>query len=514
MIKRMPSFIKRVFVPRSLRVQLLTRTLFILSFILLIIGLLQYWVMKDFLYKNEADMLNTKLMSLPPPVWLESDLLSSDQRNRHRVKEHHTPKQTKFLFPQDLSLALIDQNGHFEDLLKNTAMSSPHLTKRDYQKMREGLTNHQQMEYRIVRNNDGIEQLIVFRPIVANLTDSNSQLDKAPDYILQMGSNTARLHDVLFQQLLTFIVLSGLALISGLALYLLILKKTLVPLSNIVNVVKHTNVDNLTEHLPVNQGQEEMDRLSETYNEMLERLEASFEYERETKEQMQRFIADASHELRTPLTSIHGFLEVLLRGAANRPEQLYHALNSMHGESKRIIKLVENLLFLAKMDREPALQLSETNLTELIRDMKPQLNVLAGDRKVVFDLTEGIEGSYDADKIKQVVLNLFQNAIQHTDPITGKIKISVIVVENQVELSVQDNGPGIKAENLSYLFDRFYRIDQSRTRQYGGAGLGLSITKTIVHAHSGTITVSSQVGKGATFLVYFPLNGFTESQGL
>ena len=237
-----------------------------------------------------------------------------------------------------------------------------------------------------------------------------------------MGSDTAHLRDVLLQQLLTFIVLSGLALIAGLALYLLILRKTLVPLSNIVNVVKHTNVDNLTERLPTDQGQEEMDRLSETYNEMLERLEASFEYERETKEQMRRFIADASHELRTPLTSIHGFLEVLLRGAADRPEQLYKALNSMHGESKRIIKLVENLLFLAKMDRESALQLSETNLTELIREMKLQLNVLAGERNVVFDLTEGIKGNYDTDKIKQVILNLFQNAVQHTDPITGKNK--------------------------------------------------------------------------------------------
>lgn len=514
MIKRISSFMKRVFMPQSLRVQLLTRTLFILSFILLIIGLLQYWVMKDFLYKNEADMLNTKLMSLQPPIWLDSDLLSSDQQHKHKVEEHRTPNQTKFLFSQDLSLALIDPNGNFEDILENTAMSSPQLTKENYQKMIAEFTNNQQIKYRILRNNDGTEQLIVFRPIVANPTDPNNQLVRAPNYILQMGSNTAPLRDVLFQQLLTFIVLSGLALMAGLALYLLILKKTLVPLSNIVNVVKHTNVDNLTEHLPVDQGQEEMDRLSETYNEMLERLETSFEYERETKEQMRRFIADASHELRTPLTSIHGFLEVLLRGAANRPEQLYNALNSMHGESKRIIKLVENLLFLTKMDREPALHLSDTNLTELVREMKPQLSVLAGERNVVFDLTEGIEGSYDADKIKQVILNLFQNAVQHTDPVAGKIKISLIDVDNQVELSVQDNGPGIEAENLSYIFDRFYRIDQSRTRQYGGAGLGLSITKTIVHAHSGTITVNSQIGEGATFLVYFPLHGYIESKGI
>lgn len=499
MLKRIPSWIKRIIIPHSLRNQLLTRTLYILSFILLIIGLLQYWVMKDFLYDNEAEILKTKLLSLPPVIWGDSNLHS----NNGQVPENPTPNTPKFLFSQDLSLAIIGQNGSLEDLLANTGLSSPQLDKENYQNILKGFSNHQQTEYQIVRNSEGTEQLIVFRPFISP-TNPKYDLGKAPEYILQMGSSTAHLHNVLLQQLLTFIVLSIVSLLAGLALYVLTLRKTLDPLSNIVSVVQNTNADNLTEYLPIHQGQAEIDQLSQSYNEMLARLEESFEYERETKEQMRRFIADASHELRTPLTSIHGFLEVLLRGAADRPEQLYSALNSMHGESKRIIKLVENLLFLAKMDREPALQLSEINLTELLRDMQPQLRVLAGERNVVFDLTEGIKGNYDADKIKQVVLNLFQNAVQHTDLKSGKIKISLIVVDHEVELSVQDNGAGMEAETLPYIFDRFYRIDQSRTRQYGGAGLGLSITKTIVEAHEGSITVNSIIGKGTIFRIYLP----------
>lgn len=239
---------------------------------------------------------------------------------------------------------------------------------------------------------------------------------------------------------------------------------------------------------------------------MLERLEISFEYERETKEQMRRFIADASHELRTPLTSINGFVEVLLRGAANCPEQLFKALNSMQGESKRIIKLVEDLLFLTKMDQTPKLQVSRVNLFELVREMVPQLHVIAGNRKVDFDLKEGIIGDFEADKLKQIILNLFNNAVQHTDPEKGWIRLNLVASNQNAELSIQDNGPGIKPEHLPHLFDRFYRADPSRTRQHGGAGLGLAITKSIVDAHGGSIDVESQVGEGSVFLVTLPLN--------
>ncbi|SFS55786.1 HAMP domain-containing sensor histidine kinase [Paenibacillus sp. 453mf] len=502
MMKTITSFIQRVFSPQSLRNQLLIRTLFILSFILVIIGLLQYWVMKDFLYNNEAESLRTKMMSLPHELWSESELLMIVPPFRGLEEEVPAPVRSRFLFLQDISVAVIGQNGAFEDLTGNTGLSSPQLSLEEYTSTMSDLMNPQQMDYRIAHDKNGEEQLLVFRPIGGI---PSSTIDR-PLYFLQVGTETGTLRDVLFQQLLTFISLSVFALFAGLALYLTVLRKTLVPLSNIVDAVENTNAGNLQQHLPTRQGQEEIDRLSNTFNEMLKRLETSFEHEKKTKEQMGRFIADASHELRTPLTSIHGFLEVLLRGAAERPEQLYNALNSMHGESKRIIKLVEDLLFLAKIDREPGLHLSKTNITNLVREMKSQLRVLGGEREIIYDLTEGIEGEYDADKIKQVILNLFQNAIQHTDPVKGKITIALMVTDKQFVLSIQDNGPGIGAESLPYVFDRFYRVDNSRTRQHGGAGLGLSITQTIVHAHGGTVEVNSHLGEGATFSVYIPMN--------
>lgn len=172
--------------------------------------------------------------------------------------------------------------------------------------------------------------------------------------LLQMSAQTGPLKDVILQQLLIFAVLAVAALLAGLFLYLPALRKTLVPLSNMGEAAQSIDAGNLDVRFPVDQGQMEIDKLSHSFNGMLERLEISFRGEREAKEQMRRFAADASHELRTPLTSIHGFLEVLLRGAADNKEQLYNALNSMHGESKRINKLVEDLLLLARMDGAPS----------------------------------------------------------------------------------------------------------------------------------------------------------------
>jgi two-component system OmpR family sensor kinase len=283
-----------------------------------------------------------------------------------------------------------------------------------------------------------------------------------------------------------------------------VLRKTLVPLSKMVDTVEQIDAGNLAERLPVEQGQLEIDRLAVSFNGMLERLESSFEAEKEAKEQMRRFVADASHELRTPLTSIHGFIEVLLRGAMDQPDKLHKALNSMYAESERMKKLVQNLLLLAKLDRSPMIQLSEGDLDGIIKEMAPQLRVLAGKRNVSLKLTSNLRCRFDEDKMKQVLLNLFHNAVQHTDPEKGDIQLSLDKVADGVELTVRDNGPGISEEHFPYLFDRFYRSDPSRSRKYGGTGLGLAITKSIVELHGGTIRVESAEGEGSVFHVGLP----------
>lgn len=486
---------KRFLFPRSLRYQLLQRSLLIVAALLIMIGTLQYVLMKDFIYKNKAEALEAQLMSMPKD-WFDRSGSNDREDARELPENERNPAQAPIFYQPGLSIAYIANDGTYSDLSRDNNIQAPHLTEQEYKQIMVELSSHKTVNFRMMSNEQGIDQLVVFR-----LAGPPGSLTG----IIQGGTETASLQQMMLTQLAIFAGLSAIALAAGLSFYLPLLRKTLNPLSRMVNAVGQTNAGNLTERLPSNQGQQEIDRLADAYNDMLERLDISFEAERMTTERMRRFIADASHELRTPLTSIQGFLEVLLRGAAANPEQLLRSLNSMQLESKRINKLVADLLALAKLDQTRSLFISDTRLDLMIHEMEPQLQVLAGNRSVHTDLANNVTVGCDSDQLKQVLLNLFLNAVQHTDENTGRIALSLGMTAHEVRLSVTDNGIGIQKEHIPYLFERFYRSESSRTRKSGGAGLGLAITKSIVDAHGGTIEVASEEGKGSTFLVTLPL---------
>lgn len=495
------AYLKRILAPRSLRYQLLTRSLLIIAALLIAIGIFQYWFMKGFIYKNQADTMLAQVGNAPREVF-------SDEwkgKEWQPPNRQHNGNGRPYFFLQNSSLALAKEDGSITSLSDGQGLPPPVLSKEQYAKAFAQLKAQQVADYWVVPGAEGTgEQLVVFRYVGGpGRTDS--------DVIIQMSTATAPLENMLLRQLVIFLSLSGIALLAAFGLCLPVIRRTLTPLSRIVSAVQRTDAGNLNERLPIRQGQEEIDRLSDSFNGMLERLEESFQVEREAKEQMRRFIADASHELRTPLTSIHGFLEVLLRGAMDRPEQLKSALTSMHGESKRINKLVEDLLLLAKLDRAPQLSFRESQLDKIVEEMEPQLRMLAGSRSTHIHTKPGIKGSWDPDKIKQVILNLFHNAVQHTDAETGRISLTLVSRGGVAELTIQDNGIGIAEEHLPHVFDRFYRGESSRNRRSGGAGLGLSITKSLVEGHGGTIEVVSSVGRGTSFVIRLPLDRGTAS---
>lgn len=518
--KRVIGGLRSLLSPSSLRFQLLSRSLLMLAVLLILIGVFQYVIMKDFLYKNQAETMISQMRGplrdvfnragqpaerwgLPKPepdaAADEGTAMNGSGLGGGDAGGEPTAGRPPQLFIPDASLAIVNDNG-FIDLNAESGAPAPRLSNAEYADL---IQEEQPMHpgpdgYRVIEDENGDEQLVVFRSVGL----PGEQGERA--WLVQMGTYTAPLREVVMRQLLTFVGLSLLALAGSLALYLPILRRALTPLNQMVSTVEDTNAGNLGNRFTAASGQSEIDRLGVSFNGMMERLEESFEAEREAKEQMRRFVADASHELRTPLTSIHGFLEVLLRGAANRPEQLHTALNSMLGESQRMKKLVEDLLILAKLDRTPVVQRTLVRLDEVIAEMEPHLRMLAGEREVRFDLQPGLAAMCDCDKIKQVVLNLFHNAVQHTDPQRGTIAVRLSAQLGRAELEVRDNGPGIAPEHLPHVFERFYRIDASRTRKQGGAGLGLSISQSIVEAHGGSIEVHSKPGQGAAFLVTLP----------
>lgn len=476
--------LKSYFPPDSLRIQLLSRSLLILAVLLLFIGCLQYVFMRDVIYQSKAVSLESQVKSIPPPAW--------QLFNRSEEDDFNPPPR---IFVPEASLVFIDLNGNYS-LLSNGIedIDPPQLSESVYLAKLQQRDRHR-VEYQVI-NAGGTEQLVVLQKVYS----SPGQLMG----VVQISTPTKHQKELLIRQSLTFVLLALMALLAGLLAYSPIIKRTLVPLSRMVDTAEQIDAGNLGRRFPMHQGQVEIDHLAESCNGMLERLESSFIAERETQEQMRRFIADASHELRTPLTSIHGFLEVLLRGAANQPEQLDKALQSMYSESQRLNKLVHDLLLLSKLDRSSTIELSEGCLDILISDMEAQLRILAGQRELSFAIEPDVKCNYDSDKIKQVILNLFQNAVQHTDMDKGHIQISLSRENNGILLSIKDNGAGISSSHIPRIFDRFYRSDSSRTRKYGGAGLGLAISKSIVEAHGGNIRVTSQEGEGCIFQVRLP----------
>lgn len=483
--KKVNKLVNRLVVPNSLRFQLLSRTLVIMAILLAVIGFVQYFYMLKFIYANNALSIQKQISAVPPEIWeqIASGGYYSDGRN-YRLTFNLLP---------DSTIAVIDSLGNLTIVTNSSNVKSvPQLSAQDYIN---ALQDKNSLNYRIVESAEGQEQMVVLQSV----ENRGRWLG-----VVQVSVGTNYMKDMLIKQLLTFILLAVIALIMGLFAFIPVLRRILVPLSNMVNQVEKIDAGNLSERLPVDEGQIEVNRLAVSFNGMLERLETSFKAEKEAKEQMRRFVADASHELRTPLTSIHGFTEVLLRGAMNQPERLYRSLKSMYTESERMKKLIEDLLLLAKLDRLPKLECTERDLIELVLEMENQLRLLAGHRKVSFNLNSPSKCWFNADKIKQVILNLFNNAVQHTDPESGEIEISVGPAEDGIELKVKDSGHGISEEHLNHLFERFYRVESSRTRKYGGSGLGLAITQSLVELHGGKIRVESTVGEGSTFCVWLP----------
>ncbi len=278
------------------------------------------------------------------------------------------------------------------------------------------------------------------------------------------------------------------------------LGQTLKPLGAITETVEQINrADDLSRRIPY-QGPEddEIGNLVGSFNQTLERLEALFTSQ-------QRLLADVSHELRTPLTVIKGNADLMRRMKSLDEE----SLTSIDQEAGRLTRLVGGLLLLAQAESgKLTLNMKRVELDLLLTEVFQEMSILAGS-KVHVRLNE-IDQAYvngDRDRLKQVFINLVANAIQYT-PQGGEVFLSLEKIGEQARVIVRDTGPGIPAEDLPHIFERFYRAEKSRTRREStGFGLGLSIANWIVERHGGRIEVNSQERKGTTFAIWLPLYG-------
>ena len=250
---------------------------------------------------------------------------------------------------------------------------------------------------------------------------------------------------------------------------------------------------------------DEVGRLAKTLNAMLTELQAAYQQVEQTLEMQRRFVADVSHELRTPLTTLNGNVELLSRDPPISAEDRTEALSDMAGESKRLIRLVNDLLALARADARRPLQSEPVAIKPIVEEACRQARLLDPDRMIACDSPPGVAVLGQADAIKQIGLILLDNALKHTD---GAITVTSNVLDGYVAVTVQDSGPGIAPELLPHLFERFSR-GRASGRDSGtgvdeGTGLGLAIAKALVEAQGGTMTVESRVGEGTVFSMTLP----------
>jgi two-component system OmpR family sensor kinase len=254
----------------------------------------------------------------------------------------------------------------------------------------------------------------------------------------------------------------------------------------------------------------EVGRLSAALNGMLTQIEAAFAARAESEARMRRFVADASHELRTPLAGIRGFAELYRMGALPGPSDVERTMHRIESEAVRMGGLVEDLLTLARLDEERPLDLAPMDLRTLAADALHDLTALDPGRPIALTGPGGHGAPQpahvlgDEARLRQVVTNLVGNAAKHTPPGTA-VRIGVGTSADHCLLEVADSGPGLTEDQANKVFERFYRVDASRSRhEGGGAGLGLAIAATLTRAHGGVLTLHTAPGDGAVFRMQIP----------
>jgi len=315
------------------------------------------------------------------------------------------------------------------------------------------------------------------------------------------------LHHTLGRLVLIELLVSGAVVVGlgGLAWW--IVRRGLRPLDEMTATAGAIAAGDLSRRVDTTDERTEVGQLGQALNTMLTGIETAFAAQAASEERLRRFLADASHELRTPLTSIRGYSELFDRGARDRPEDLATSMRHIREEANRMSVLVDDLLLLARLDRQRPLALETVDLAALAGAAVDAARTVAPDRTLGLAVPGPVPVTGDAHRLRQVVDNLLTNAVQHT-PAGSPVEVMVGVEPTMAVLEVRDHGAGVPMEEQTRIFEPFHRADPTRARATGGVGLGLTIVSAIAHAHGGAVgVVSGRDGgaPGATFWVRIPL---------
>ncbi|MFQ5714371.1 MAG: heavy metal sensor histidine kinase [Candidatus Scalinduaceae bacterium] len=324
--------------------------------------------------------------------------------------------------------------------------------------------------------------------------------DDSLKYILQVGIYLKPMYKMIENMGENYVELIPALIIFSIVGGWLIARKSLTPIKNINETTREITASNLNMRLISTNTGDELDELAKTINLMLNRLEKSFR-------RIIQFTSDVSHELRTPIACIKTGTEVIL--SKERTAKEYRKLHESNlRELENISRMIGDLLILLRSDSGTKnLHLKSFNLGNVLRELQNTFRLISDTKKIYLSTngTPGIQISGNEILLRRVFSNLLDNAIKYTSP-GGRVYVSLEDRGDQAIVRVSDTGTGISEDNIARIFDRFFRVDSSRSRETGGVGLGLSISKNIVELHGGKIEVQSKIGAGSTFMVTLPKN--------
>jgi two-component system, OmpR family, sensor kinase len=467
----------------SLRLKLTLYYLGILSVVLILCGLAIYFYLSKSLISTIDESLDRQLQKFEMIVKQSTyDTPMADPDSLHDDE----PEGDTLLIPPQM-LQVINSSG----IIKFESYAHAQ------DKMEVDMAELQQLEYdktihKTIRMPSGELLRVTVR--------RSKGLDGA-DFYVRLGQSLAALERARKRLLLVLGIALPVALLLSSYGGLVLANQALRPVDRVTCVAEQIAAGDLTERVPIPAKMDELGRLATTFNYMISRLQAAFERQKQ-------FTSDASHELRTPLAVLRGDIEIALRRERNA-EEYQRTLASNLEEIVRLSRLVEDLLMLARADSgRVELRCELLDLGKLCADMVEYISPLAEQREQTLTYqapTQTVTVNVDVQRIKQLLLNLLDNAIKYTEP-KGTIRLSVTTEGQAAVLSVADTGRGIPPEDLPHIFERFFRRSaKTSDRSAPGSGLGLSIVKWIVEAHGGKIEVSSELGKGSVFTIKLPL---------
>lgn len=468
----MLSKIKRLAMPVSVKLTILYAS--ILSCILLLTSTLTVAGLYYMLYNQTRDDISASInrvnqyLATGKPLdqnMLEANLLAPkvilkvlDQQNRLLIDSAPAAGNRVDL------LAEIEEDYR---IIKFLPLKSPYLTIIRMNRNYFFLTNH------VVQQSGGTYQLYFLKP---------------------MSDEALFIKNLVKSLLVTNALGLFVAVVSGIFISLRILR----PIRNITATAKEIEINQLGKRFEVTDSNDELQELARTFNHMLNRIQTGFEQQR-------RFVADASHELRTPVTVISGYVDILDRWGKQDPAALQEGISAIKSEAMNIYELIEKLLFLARADQSKQVINKVTVAMEpLIADIIQETRLIAPGHKIELPLNDPAAIHGDPTYIKEMLRIFIDNSIKYT-PEGGTIRITSQKADHHLDVTIQDTGIGIPEEDQPKVFNRFYRVDKSRSKATGGTGLGLSIARWIADQHNSTINLSSTLGEGTTITVRIPL---------